>query len=112
MDAKTLSKMTVTKLRVEAAKFDDLKGVHGMEKPELLKVLMEKYGIHEEHHEGQMLLDRKHAIKAKIKKLKAEKEKAVSAKDTPKAALLQKQLRRQRRLLRKTVKLVNAVNVT
>ena len=39
MDAKTLSKMTVSKLRDEAMKFDDLVGVHGMEKPELIEIL-------------------------------------------------------------------------
>ncbi|PIE34131.1 hypothetical protein CSA56_08285 [candidate division KSB3 bacterium] len=110
MDAKTLSKMTVTKLRDEAAKFDDLKGVHGMDKPELLKVLFEKYDIHEEHHESQMLIDRKHALKAAIKKMKIDKEKAFSAGDKPKVALLQKELHRHRRLLRKTVKRIEAVN--
>jgi hypothetical protein len=110
MDAKTLSKMTVKKLRDEAAKFEDLTGVHGMDKAELQKVLREKYGIHEEHHEGQMLIDRKHALKAKIKKLKADKEKAISAGDKAKVALLRKQLHQQRRLLRKTVKLIDAVN--
>ena len=110
MDLKTLVKMTVSKLRDEAMKFDDLVGVHGMEKPELIEILKKKYGITEEHHESQMLLDRKHAVKARIKRLKAEKEQAIAAKDKKQAILLQKRLHQQRRLLKKLVVKVNESN--
>ncbi len=39
MDAKTLEKMTVPKLREEARKFEDIVGVHGMNKEQLLVAL-------------------------------------------------------------------------
>ena len=107
MDAKTLSKMTVSKLRDEALKFEDLKGVHGMEKSDLLEILKEKYGIVEEHIESESLINRKHALKEKIRKLKVEKEQAIASKDFPKVALLRKRLHNQRRRLKKLVKQVN-----
>lgn len=110
MDLKTLVKMTVSKLRDEAMKFDDLVGVHGMEKPELIEILKKKYGITEEHHESQALIDRKHAVKARIKRLKAEQEQAVTAKNKEQTALLQKRLHQQRRLLKKLVIKVNESN--
>ena len=108
MDARTLSKMTVSKLREEALKFGDLQGVHGMNKPELLKILKQKYGIVEEQTESEILIERKHVLKEKIRKLKAEKEQAIANKDKKKAALLRKRLHDQRRILRKVVKKVKA----
>ena len=103
MDAKTLNKMTVVKLREEALKFGDITGVHGMKKAQLLEVLKEKYGIVEEHDESEILSARKHAIKQKIKQLKKEKAQALADKDKEKTALLQRRLRRQRRVLKKVV---------
>ena len=108
MDAKTLEKMTVSKLRDEALKFEDLSGVHGMQKPELLTVLKAKYGIVEEHHESAALLVKKHTLKQKIKTLKAEQAQALEGKDAKKSALLQKRLHQHRRRLKKTVKRINA----
>jgi len=109
MDAKTLSKMTVSKLREEALKFGDISGVHGMHKPELLKILKEKYNIVEEKTESEELAERKHQIKAKIRRLKVEKDQAITDKNTAQTALLRKRLRRQRRLLKKIVEQVKAV---
>ena len=108
MDAKTLSKMTVSKLRDEALKFDDLKGVHGMHKPELIEILKEKYGIVEEKTESEILIEQKHALKEKIRKLKVEKEQAIANQDSPKVAILRKRLHSHRRRLKKLVKQVNA----
>ena len=104
MDAKTLEKMTVPKLREEARKFEDITGIHGMNKAQLIAVLKEKYEIVEKKTESEVLTERKHALKKKIKQLKAEKEQALSDKDKEKLALLQRRLRRQRRVLRKVVK--------
>ena len=108
MDAKTLSKMTVSKLRDEALKFDDLKGVHGMHKPELIEILKEKYGIVEERTESEILIEQKHALKEKIRKLKVEKEQAIANQDSPKVAILRKRLHSHRRRLKKLVKQVHA----
>ena len=108
MDAKTLSKMTVSKLRDEALKFDDLEGVHGMEKPQLIEILKEKYGIVEDHIESESLINKKHALKEKIRKLKVEKEQALANKDFQHVSILRKRLHSQRRRLKKLVKQVNA----
>ncbi len=109
MDAKTLSKMAVSKLREEAMKFDDLTGIHGMEKPELINILKEKYGISEEHNEPEELEAKRFAVKAKIRRLKAEKAQAITDKEHDKAALLRKRLHQQRHLLKKIVKLEKKV---
>ncbi len=104
MDLKTLKHMTVTKLRDEAMKFDDLTGVHGMEKDELISILKDKYGLVDDQTEAEELIERKHAAKAKLKKLKAQKAQAKESGDAEKAALLHKRFRSQRRVLRKLVK--------
>jgi hypothetical protein len=103
MDAKTLEKMTVVKLREEAMKFDDIAGVHGMHKDELVSVLKEKFGIVEDKTASELLIEQKHAIKKKIQQLKVEKDQAIEAKDEKKTALVRRRLRRQRRLLKKVL---------
>lgn len=103
MDAKTLEKMTVVKLRDEAMKFGDITGVHGMRKDELISVLKEKYGISEEKTANELLIERKHAIKKKIQQLKAEKAQALEEKNEKKTALVRRRLRRQRRILKKVL---------
>ncbi|UCH83702.1 MAG: hypothetical protein JSW50_14825, partial [Candidatus Latescibacterota bacterium] len=45
MDYHALEKMTVIKLREEAKKFPDVKGVSGMKKEELINLLVEKLDI-------------------------------------------------------------------
>jgi hypothetical protein len=108
MDAKTLEKMTVIKLREEALKFEDISGVHGMRKAELIAVLKQKYGIVEEKRAIESLAEKKHALKKKIRQLKAEKEQALTDKDKKKAALLRERLRRQRRILKKVIRKAQA----
>ncbi len=110
MDAKTLERMTVPKLREEARKFEDISGVHGMNKAQLLDILKQKYGITEEKPAGEVLVERKHALKKKIKQLKTEVEQALTdkEKDKKKLALLRRRLRRQRRILKKVVEQAQA----
>ena len=108
MDAKTLQKMTIVKLREEALKFPDITGVHGMSKGQLLPILKEKYGIIDEQTESEVLAERKHALKKKIRQLKIEKAQALEEKDAKKAALLRRRLRRQRRVLKKVIVKANA----
>ena len=103
MNAKTLEKMTVVKLRDEAMKFDDIAGVHGMDKHKLIDILKEKYGIANKKSAGELLVERKHALKKKIAQLKLEKAKALEAKDEKKTALVRRRLRRQRRILKKVL---------
>jgi hypothetical protein len=103
MDAKTLEKMTVVKLREEAMKYDDIAGVHGMHKDELVSVLKEKFGIVDDKTENELLVERKHALKKKIQQLKVEKDQALDAHDEEKTALIRRRLRRQRRILKKVI---------
>ena len=108
MDVKTLEKMTVSKLREEALKFDDLVGVHGMDKPTLLRILKGKYGIVDHRTDNEILVEQKHALKEKIRQLKAEKAQALEAKDKKKVATLRKRLRQKRHALNKLIKQVKA----
>ncbi len=108
MDLKTLKHLPITKLRDEAMKFDDLSGVHGMGKKQLIEILMKKFGIVDDQTESEELIERKHAIKAKLKKLKTEKAQAKENKDQAKIDLLRKRLHSQRRMLRKIVKKAHA----
>lgn len=101
MDAKTLEKMTVIKLREEAHKFPDIVGAHGMNKAHLLTLLKQKYGITEVKSHDEILTERKHALKKKILQLKAAR---AEEKDPKKLALLQRRLRQQRHLLNKTAR--------
>ncbi len=103
MNAKTLEKMTVVKLRDEAMKFDDISGVHGMDKAELISVLKVKFGIAEDKTANELLLEQKHALKKKIAQLKVEKAQALEAKDEKKTVLARRRLRRQRRILKKVL---------
>ncbi|MDY0096396.1 MAG: hypothetical protein RBT80_27180 [Candidatus Vecturithrix sp.] len=106
MDAKTLEKMTVSKLREEALKFGDLVGVHGMDKPTLLRILKQKHGIVDHRTDNEILVERKHELKKKIRQLKVEKAQAIEANDQQQATLLQKRLRQKRHALNKLVKQV------
>lgn len=108
MDAKTLEKMTVSKLREEALKFDDLAGVHGMDKPTLIRILKKKFGIVDHRTDSEILVEQKHELKKKIRQLKAEKAQALEAKDQEKVAKLRKRLRQKRHALNKLVKQVKA----
>lgn len=110
MDAKTLEKMTVSKLREEALKFGDLVGVHGMDKPTLLRILKGKFGIDDHRTDSEILVERKHELKKKIRELKAERARAIEAKDKQKAALLQKRLHQRRHALHKLVKQVKSTD--
>ncbi|MBD3306440.1 hypothetical protein GF339_08580 [candidate division KSB3 bacterium] len=108
MDLKTLKKMPVPKLREEALKFDDLHGVHGMNKSQLIDALKEKYGITEEAREREDLHARKLNIKARIRKLKAEKAQATQDGDSEKVTNLRKRLHRERHLLKKIARKAKA----
>ena len=52
MELKDLEKMTVTKLREEVGKFEDVKGVSGMKKDQLIDVMCEKLEIHRPKKQG------------------------------------------------------------
>ena len=108
MDAKTLEHMTVPKLREEALKFGDIIGVHGMNKAQLVEILKQKHGIHEVRTENEVIAEKRHRLKKKIRRLKAEKAQALTDNNPEKFAALRTRLHHQRRILKKVVKQAKA----
>lgn len=103
MDYQELEKMTVIKLREEAKKFPDVKGVSGMKKEELLRLLVEKLGIEtpEKKKRSPEKPRDKRTLKSKITELKAEREAARAAKDSNRATLLRRRIHSLKRQVRK-----------
>jgi hypothetical protein len=104
MDYHELENMTVIRLRDEAKKFSDLKGVAGMKKEELIHVLVERLGIAVPEKKpraasGQMS---KPALKKKIAELRAAEDAARSEHDRGKADLLRRRIHSLKHRLRKS----------
>ncbi len=105
-----LEKLTVVKLRDVAHEYPQIVGAVGMKKEELIKAILEARG---EPVEKEKKKDVVHISqhKKEIKKLKEEKEKALTEKDSAKAAVLRKKiskLKKQTRILANENKLASA----
>jgi hypothetical protein len=83
MDWKDLEKMTILKLREEALKHpDQIKGVHGKSKPQLMDELAKLLAIEKPHiHFTEAVVHTKDDLKHKIRELKARRDKLVESKD-------------------------------
>jgi hypothetical protein len=83
MDWKELEKMTIVKLREEALKYpDQIKGVRGKSKPQLMDELAALLGIEKPHvHFTETVVHTKEDLKHKIRELKARREKLIEAND-------------------------------
>ena len=104
MDYHELENMTVIKLREEAKKFPDVKGVSGMKKEELIKLLVEKLEIHvpEKRKKTAAVPKNKATLKKRIMELRAQKTAARDEKDSrKKVTLLRKRIHLLKRQLRK-----------
>lgn len=99
MELKDLEKMTVTKLREEVGKFDDVKGVSGMKKDKLIDIMCEKLDIH--RPEKTVVGIDKAVLKARMRALKAERDKAAAAHDHEALANIRKRIKTYRRSIRK-----------
>ena len=99
MELKDLEKMTVGKLREELAKFEDVKGVSGMKKAQLIDTLCQKLDIHQP--EKAVVEIDKPTIKARIRNLKAEREKAMAANDHKALDDIRKRIKTYRRSIKK-----------
>ena len=99
MEFKELEKMTVVKLREEAAKFEDLKNVSGMKKPQLIDVLCQKLEIERPHAvvEG---VD-KPTIKGRLKKLQAKRKQALADRNHETISDLRMRIKKYKRMLKK-----------
>ncbi|MFQ5626491.1 MAG: Rho termination factor N-terminal domain-containing protein [Methyloligellaceae bacterium] len=105
MDYTALSHMTVNKLREEAKKLD-LKGVTGMKKEELIKLLAEKLGIeipkkHPKIHKKSPVALSKNDLKAKIVELKALRDKARADNKSKQVDLLRRRIHLLKRRIRR-----------
>lgn len=100
-----LRKMTVVKLREEALKFPDVKGVSAMKKDQLIDLLCKKLGIEKKKKRIIPAKD-KFAVKKTIRELKVLKQEALVKKDYEMAMLCRRKIRTQKRHLRKLLQSV------
>jgi hypothetical protein len=98
-----LEKLTVVKLREVAHEYPEIVGATGMKKADLVNSILQARGEPVEKEKKKDLVHISQ-VKKEIKKLKAEKEKALVEKDSQKASTLRKKiskLKKQTRLLAK-----------
>ena len=101
MELKDLAKMTVVKLREEAAKFEDIKGTHGMTKEHLIDILCAKLNIPKKQALPKGI--GRHALKEKIHKLHAQRDEVRAGGDSGKIRVHRRRLKSLRRRLRKVI---------
>ncbi len=110
MNFAELKKNTVAQLREMAGEYEDITGVSGMKKDQLLEALAAKLGIEAEEAKPtakkpgkKKKAKGKGAIKKQIRTLVAERDKAVEARDGAALKKVRRQLHRQKVILRRTV---------
>ncbi len=103
MDWKDLEKMTIVKLREEALKFpEEIKGVHGKSKAQLMDEIAKQLGIEKPHvHFAEKVVHDKDDLKHKIRELKAQREKLIAAKDHKKLHETRREIHKLKRHIRK-----------
>ena len=104
MDYHELENMTVIRLREEAKKFPELKGVSGMKKEELTHALVERLGIvvpEKKAKAAHAPMDRT-ALKKKMEELRAQKKAANAEHNRKTASLLRRRIHLIKRQIRKT----------
>lgn len=99
MELKDLEKMTVTKLREEAHKFEDVKGASGMKKDQLIDLLCKKLDIH--RPEKQIVGIDKSVLKARLRDLKAKRLQAEADHDHEALADIRKRIKTYKRSIRR-----------
>lgn len=95
---KPLEKMTTKELKEIALEISGISGVHGMNKDELLSVIREDRGIVEEEKQKKINV---REIKSQIQVLKAEKEKALEAKDKKQNEILRRKISKLKKKTRR-----------
>ncbi len=103
MDYHELEKMTVIRLREEAKKYPDVKGVAGMKKEELIHILVERLGIvvpEKDKKSARAPID-KMTLKTKITELQAAKAAARAEHNRKRANVLRRRIHSIRRRIRK-----------
>lgn len=106
MDFAELKKKTVAELKEMAGEHPEITEVSSMKKDQLLDAMSEKLGIAREVAKpkaGKKKTKGKGAIKKQIQELKAQRAKALEAKDGDALKKVRRQLHRQKVILRRTV---------
>ena len=99
MEINDLEKMTVTKLREEAGKFEDVKGVSGMKKDQLIDIMCEKLDI---HRPGKQVVGiDKSVLKSRMRALQVRKTQAAAEHNHEELADLRKRIKTYKRSIRK-----------
>ncbi len=103
MDWKDLEKMTIVKLREEALKYpDEIKGVRGKSKPQLMDELAALLHIEKPHtHFTETVVHTKEDLKHKIHALKDRREKLIAAKDHKALHGVRREIHKLKRQIRK-----------
>ena len=104
MDYHELENMTVIRLREEAKKFPDLKGVTGMKKEELIQALVERLGIlvpEKKERKGLRSPASKTSLKKKITELRSAEDAARAEHNRKKVNLLRRRIHSIKHRLRK-----------
>jgi predicted GNAT superfamily acetyltransferase len=105
MDYQELSKLTVVKLREMAQEYSDIVGATGMDKDTLVDILCAKLGVEKPHVVVALEID-KGQIKAEIRKLKAERDRAIEGKDPATLKHVRRMIHKRRHELRKATRVV------
>jgi hypothetical protein len=103
MDWKDLEKLTIVKLRDEALKHpEQIKGVHGKSKAQLIDDLAHILGIERPHvHFAEEVVHTKDDLKHKIHDLKAQREQLIAARDHKKLHEVRREIHTLKRRIRK-----------
>lgn len=102
MEWKELEKLTVAKLREEALKHDQLKGVHGKTKAQLLGELAEVLGIEKpKEHYTEQVVHTKGDLKKKIRELKGQRDKTVKMHEHKRLHEIRREIHQLKRRIRR-----------
>jgi hypothetical protein len=102
MDWKEMDKMTVVKLREEALKHPEIKGVHGKSKVQIMDELATLLKIEKPHlHLKEEVVHTKEDLKKKIHELQAKRGGLIEAKDHEGLHSLRREVHKLKRQIRK-----------
>ena len=101
MDRAELEKMTVVQLREKASEYEDLKGVSGMKKEDLIAAIAGRVGI--DLHEHVPTGIGRHDLKVHIREAKKARDEALQAGNREGFLKARRRLKHYRRRLRKVI---------
>ncbi len=101
MEFHELEHKTVNELREMAKEYEDVKGVVGLKKDQLLDILCEKLGIDRHAHVPEGIGRRR--LKARIRELRKKRDEALAARDRAALASVRREIKSRKRTLRREI---------